>query len=264
MTRLIDIPFEEYILIDAVNKHSLDAVRQSPRKWEWQKTHPTEPTEAMIVGSATHCLTLEPDLFPRSYIVAPKIDKRTKAGKEEWSQFLEANAGKSVLTPEQMADIEAMAHVVRNHPVAKEYLEMDGVFEGTAITVDKSTGLKTKVRPDLYIGEPIYTAIDLKTARSVTERAIRYACLDYRYHVQAAFYMDMLNNAGVPCEDFIFIFVDKAAPNDVAVVRLDKASLALGRMEYMEDIQRLKDYLDGKITWNGPLGGNRVQEISLV
>jgi hypothetical protein len=46
---------------------------------------PVQPTDAMKQGSLVDCLITEPQNFDRKYVVAPKVDRRTKAGKEAWA-----------------------------------------------------------------------------------------------------------------------------------------------------------------------------------
>ena len=68
---------------------------------KYQAENPMEPTPAMALGSAVHCLTLTPDKFKSQFAVAPKIDRRTKAGKEEWENFTLTAATKTVIKQDQ-------------------------------------------------------------------------------------------------------------------------------------------------------------------
>lgn len=257
---LRNIPFKEYLELDYVNKHQLDDINHSIRRWLWNKKCPREPTEAMIIGSATHTAVLEPDLFEQQYAVAPR-----KAGKAEYEAFVAECGDRIPLKPDVVADINAMSNVVRKHPVMAPLLGVPHIVEGTAIA--ETFGVYpwgVKVRPDLYV-PTAGIIVDLKTARSVNVNHIKYAIKDFRYHVQAALYIDVMRKVELEVNDFIFVFVEKNAPNDVYCVRLDKASIALGRIDYLNNMDRMFEYYEkGDRMWTGPLGGNEVQEVGIV
>ncbi len=95
------IGIEEYHAGPGVSKSDLDLIARSPAHYRAQKAAPREATPAMIIGSAFHTATLEPEKFDLEFAVAPEgIDRRTKAGKEEWAAFEAASAGKTVLKAE--------------------------------------------------------------------------------------------------------------------------------------------------------------------
>ena len=56
---------------------------------------------ALQLGSAIHTAVLEPEKFYDEYYISPKIDKRTKAGKEEAARQLKIAEGKSVIEKNQ-------------------------------------------------------------------------------------------------------------------------------------------------------------------
>ena len=55
------MPFEEYAAVPALNGSSLLHLRRSPMKYKHELDNPTPPSPAMILGTATHRLILEPD-----------------------------------------------------------------------------------------------------------------------------------------------------------------------------------------------------------
>ena len=66
-----------------------------------------ETTNAMSFGTLVHTMFLEPEQFEKEFVIAPKFDRRTKAGKEEAAAWEEANTGKMLVTDE---DNEAAKH----------------------------------------------------------------------------------------------------------------------------------------------------------
>ena len=77
---------------------SIKQFAKSPNHFLQYINREQETTPAMIKGSAFHVLTLEPDKFLDQYAIAPKVDRRTKAGKETWANFSSENEGKQILT----------------------------------------------------------------------------------------------------------------------------------------------------------------------
>lgn len=77
-----DLTDAEYFAHSAINCSGLKLISsKTPAHFKYQQSEQRKPTPAMIIGSAVHCATLEPEAFNERYIVAPKIDKRTKDGK---------------------------------------------------------------------------------------------------------------------------------------------------------------------------------------
>ena len=70
---------------------------KSPAHFKYWLDNKPEPTAAMQLGSAIHSAILTPLEFTKNYVVAPDIDKRTKAGKEAWAKFVEENT-KTIIT----------------------------------------------------------------------------------------------------------------------------------------------------------------------
>ena len=78
-----------------VTNSMLSWLKQSPAYFKSQIDKKSVPTDAMTFGSAFHCAVLEPDKFDDLYYVIPKLDKRTKAGKEEFAEHMSKAGDKS-------------------------------------------------------------------------------------------------------------------------------------------------------------------------
>ena len=90
-----NISHREYHAIEAVSNSYLSRLSRCPKAAKIAQ----EETPAMIFGSAFHSLLLEgQEAFGKRFAVAPKIDKRTKQGNEDWLLFAEQNVGKSIIT----------------------------------------------------------------------------------------------------------------------------------------------------------------------
>lgn len=92
---------EEYHSGPGISKSQLDDIAESPATYIWRKSAPVdeEKLKALDIGTALHCLLLEPEEFKDRFIIAPEFNRRTNAGKDEEKEFLAncAELGKTIL-----------------------------------------------------------------------------------------------------------------------------------------------------------------------
>lgn len=104
--------------------------------------------------------------------------------------------------------------------------------------------------------------LDLKTTDDVSEYGFGKTIAYRRYHVQAAWYLDILR--GLYGSDapriFAFIAVQKTRPYDVAVHYLTAEQINLGRMLYQQDLERLAQ-CERTGLWHGADGGELIQAV---
>lgn len=83
--------------------------------------------------------------------------------------------------------------------------------------------------------------IDLKTGADAGPEGFRNACYKFGYHVQAAYYMDLLEMAGRKVSTFVFIVVETRPTYAVAIHYMPRVSVEVetGRSTYT---RWLKDY----------------------
>ena len=95
--------FEEYLSKkDHISASDIKNFLHSPRYYFYKAfeeiKEPNKTTERHFpIGSALHELVLEQELFKTNYIVAPKFDMRTTAGKQGYAEFLATSNGKTIL-----------------------------------------------------------------------------------------------------------------------------------------------------------------------
>ncbi len=226
MPKIIKMSDADYFADPAISK-SLLARMSCPAKVH--TPYPESP--AMFEGTVIHCAVLEPDEFDKRYVVFPKIDKRTKAGKEEYAALMDAADGKEELKAELYDTAMNIQKAVYGHSMASELLS-GGKAEMAAFWEDERTGEPMKAKAD-YVGDD-YIA-DLKTTRCASPGAFSKSCADFRYHWQAAHYM-----RGVEKERFHFIAVEKTLPYVVECYQLDEASIDLGRVQIDEALDKYR------------------------
>jgi hypothetical protein len=194
----------------------------------------------MRLGTAVHTHVLELDQWQQRYITAPDgIDRRYKVGKEAWAAFEAQSEGRTVISREDADLVMAMGRSVFGHPAAAMLLGLPGKAETTHMWTDAATGLQCKCRPD-WLTDDGRLIVDLKTTENASPREFARSIAEWRYHVQAAWYLDGLEQAtGTRPEQFIFICVEKKAPFACAVYAADAEMIAAGAQTAARDLEVL-------------------------
>ena len=81
-----DIPYEEYAEIPAFRSHDLTSAIKCVYTWKNQK--PMTQSPALLEGRVQHTVFLEHHKFDDEFIIQPNVDRRTKAGKADYEDFL--------------------------------------------------------------------------------------------------------------------------------------------------------------------------------
>lgn len=213
-----------------ISKSGLDLINQSPAHFKVERKPPTRP---MAIGSAVHAAVLEPDEFARQYVMVDAKDRRAKAWKDAVQEFGE----EFCLMPAEAENIAQVQRAIRNHKTADELTSAEGFRELSAFVQDPETGALVRSRFDLVTTGAV--SVDLKTTRSATAEDFSRSIANFRYHVQAAFYSDVFEwITGEPLERFWFVCVETEPPYTVACYYLDDESIAIGRHEYRENLNR--------------------------
>lgn len=243
------ISSEDYHGSDAISHSKLEVFRERPLLY-WKrfvtKSLPREESPAFAVGSALHCLSLEPAKYAEGFVMKPEgIDRRTTAGKAAWAQFCAENDGKTVLDSDQTHAVGRMAGEIHAHPIAQKLLAR-GQPELTWRKPSTALGRDLQCRTDwfnsdgceLTEGRP-YVA-DVKTIDRLDDRnAFQKAFVNFGYHRQCGFYLPLLEDCGVVVRDFFFIVVEKCEPFGCIVYNATPDAIARGQDETVSDLVRL-------------------------
>jgi hypothetical protein len=227
----------------AASKSHLDLIARSPLHYWARYLDPNrvapEASPQMRLGTALHTHVLELSRWDEEIAVAPAMDRRTKAGKEAWQAFQDDAAGKTVISSDDADQVLAMGRAVMRHPAAAMLLGLPGKAETTHMWTDAATGLECKCRPDWLTDDGTIVA-DLKTTKDASPRGFRRSIGDYRYHLQAAWYLHGLEQAtGKRPDQFIFICVESTAPYACAVYAADAEMIERGHDQAMGDLAKL-------------------------
>lgn len=255
---LVAMPGDDYHGGPGISKSKLDAFAQSPRHYWLQNENPNrqpeKDTEALIIGAASHCAVLEPDVFTARYIAVPEDAPRrpTKTQREAkkpsddtrfaidwWREFETENAARIILTADQMAECLALRDCVYADPDCASLLQL-GHAEQSYFAEDEETGLLLKCRPDFLTEGGIF--VDLKFVRDASPFGFGRACAQHRYDVQAAFYPHVLDKhfGGFDAPVFAFIAVEKFEHGPIcALYYADAEMLTSGRAKVRREIPAL-------------------------
>ena len=210
--------------------HSDEAVGSSLSR-KLQSTTPMHAKEmletpmaslAMAAGSALHAAMLEPENDLAQAVVSPDVDKRTKAGKEEYATFAALNEGRCIITPDQAQQVDGMIAACNRDWRIKHCLSSCKKREVSVF--GEIGGYPAKARLDAWNGHGM--VCDLKSTRDLAcdfEKSIA----NFGYGMQAAWYRAVLRSAmessGRMLPDdfsFVFLVVESVAPFGTAVYRM--------------------------------------------
>ena len=214
----------------------------SPRYYYYKSFEEIKSTDLLegrhfSVGSALHEMILEPQKFNSNYIVAPKFDRRTKIGKQDYENFLLQTEGKTLLFEDEMNMIVKMAEQTMKNETLVDLIK-NSVKEISCYTTDEKTGLKLRLRPD-SLADSKNTITDIKSCLDSSYTKFKGDVYSYGYSITAAYYSDFLN-----VESYVFAALEKQAPYQVSLYVLDDEKMEYGRKQYRTALDLMKWSVD--------------------
>lgn len=252
--RYTNLSNSEYHSGPGISKSGLDRLAVTPEHYKaWLEDERETDSKALRIGTATHMAVLEPELFAERYArfddteICFKIGgAKPRATKEykEWKAAYDAEHGGQIVLPgDEYGEVVKVADSVRSRVTPKKLLSVPGAAEHSFYWNDAETGVLCRCRPD-FLREDGYL-IDLKTTEDASPRAFERSAENFRYHVQAAFYMRGLEAIfGEPVKGFIFIVVEKTPPYAVACYSADVEMIEAGNAEVDRCLRLYKTCLE--------------------
>lgn len=269
--------------------------------WTWNvnpNRPKKKDTPAGLLGNAIHTAILEPERFEKEYVAIPEewqypkalvnADDYKKACKElglkvtgtkpELKAQLQATAGftgvffedvvrdategKRTLKIDDMHVCKTIASRVRKHPVLGRHFESDGKAEHSIFWNDPDTGVLCRGRPDWWVWQNgVHCVTDLKSALSASPAGFQRAIAKYRYHVQAAMYLDGIKAiTGEEPNTWLWSVWEKTQPYANAAYVATPEMIEAGRQEYKK---LLKVYAECLQSDNWPGYNSELQYIDL-
>lgn len=179
--------------------------------------HPDPPTDAMKFGTAVHAYLLEPERFRSTWVVKPKIERRSNAGKADDAAWDAEHVGCTVIDADDLALIEGMGRAIEAHPVASKIIHAAGDREVVAIWNHSATGVRCKARID-YANLAVGLLVDVKSAADSRPAPWRRQAARLHYAMQVAWYQRGYSIAADMDTDFVFIVPGSKATNGRHIV----------------------------------------------
>lgn len=239
MEILHGVPEGEYHSWDMMSATALKTLdRATPLHLLAERETRTD-TSAFRVGRAVHSLLLTPARYELDFVVAPDIDRRTKAGKEEWEKFQGLADGRTVLTRDESNLVEEMRGGIMSHEAARNLISACGTDTELTIRGDFD-GVPAKARIDGWI-ESAGCIIDIKTHGGLASpQEFSRAAWNFGYWTQFAFYREMMRRAGMEVNSVVLIVVEKTPPHAAmcAGLHVDGLDLAASRIPELVNLYR--------------------------
>lgn len=202
--------YEEH---EGVRRSDLWYMNKSPAHFKYHMENPEPKTDALRFGAAVHKYVLEHTDFMNEYAIAPDVNRRTKAGREEWDGFIERceQPGKGWVTTQEFETVKAMLWSLTKNGLAVNLLS--GTHEKAFYWTDDVTGEKCKCKCDVlttYGGRPYI--VDYKTTESCEDGCFERSARRYGYQFQAGMYREGVFQNTLEEFGFAFVAQEKAPP----------------------------------------------------
>ena len=249
-----DLPANEYHADSAIGSSTLKTLaNRTPLHFIGSER---KESAAYDFGTALHLAVLESSKEDK--IVCGPDDRRGN----KWKDLkIECDAKDKILltSGDYEKVMKAKASIFRNDDCASL---LCGKIEAelSIFHTDKETGLRCKIRPDLF-NYGANVMIDLKTCLSASPEAFGRSIADYGYHIQKSFYEHVWNeHHQSEIVQFYFLCVEKEPPFATAIYQLNKATMQEG---YNLMRRSMSKYIEckEKNLWPGYASG--IQEIGI-
>jgi exodeoxyribonuclease VIII len=220
---------EDYYENPSLSHSRLKEIRKSPGHFKYAMDNPSPSTDAMNLGSLVHAMVLEPHTVEGAFLQLPKIDRRTKEGKQQYADFQSESMGKCCVSPADWKTAELMTESVMAHPVASLVLDdaiAHGQVEREYFWDDSRFGdkIERKAKVDGLCLDDHFgmksPLVDLKTTLDSSPHAFKRSVTKFSYATQMSYYREAVATSGVHSSGALIIAVEKKPPYATGVYRL--------------------------------------------
>jgi hypothetical protein len=230
----LDDNYKESITMkDFISIDELKSFLKSPRNYFFETILHKKETEIYSLGVSVCDLLFNETIFDEKYIVSPKFDRRTKAGKDAYANFTEfESVGKIILSEEENILIrEISTNVLINNELYNQVT--DSNYAKICYVIDKKTGLKIKLKADVFLEDEYL--IDFQSCKESSPTKFKTEIEYHNHNLTAAFVLDFLN-----MKDYIFVSCENKAPYQVCLYSLSEEYIISGREQYRMALDLLR------------------------
>lgn len=244
-----DVPFADYLALDAWGSSSLKAMRRGPpARVLYERNKGNHDTPATILGTAVHCALLTPDLYAAQYAVKPEgMTFASKDGKA-WRDDPE-RAGRIILSHDVAGTVDAIVASLLRKPEVAKSLDKATHREVSVVWTCSQTGELCKSRPDWMDPKHIF---DLKVSRHASQgdSLAQRAYFEGWMH-QGAHYRTGAVEAGIGLVGSRLVVVEPVAPHFVYTLEVKPDALDLLEIENLDMLKQLRECRRSG-NWPGP------------
>jgi len=270
-----EIPNETYHAFGSpgVSRSGLALVLQCPQEYEEKYLEPQEEKteekrKALIIGSASHTIVLEPGRFHEQYlsdwnlmqqVVEEKPDvkspRATKRFKELRAQAMEDRPGLTILKHTDYNDVYRLRDIIERNALAKAMLT-GGKAEHTLYWTDPETGMLCKDRIDLIRDDLTRPkAVEFKTIANIHK--FRAHIGEHHYDMQAVIHFEAINQVLGIQAPTVFVVRQKES----RVIRFGQLSETFANIGYRKWRKALSRYAECMKTQTWPGFPQEVEDI---
>ena len=194
--------------------------------------------EHFRLGRAIHVASLEPKKFIEFVVQQPEFKGTgSRREKAEWTAAQKKES--IILSQKEFLQIEGMVNSVLQYPDAVALMN-HGVPEISGYYRDKETGIKCKIRPDLW-DEKNEVLLDVKSCVDCSPYAFSKRIYEYKYHLSMAMYAEGIYQiTGKRPETWVFLAIEKKPPYECAIYICKEKMMKKGYEDYNFSMQKLK------------------------
>lgn len=240
------MPDSEYHADPAIGSTSVKQISISPANLYF---NPFKGSKSAHIGSAIHSALLEPHIFRERYVM--RDDITTRASKD-YKALAERHSPENIIVGSEVETITRMMETAQMNEDFTTYMSTKGDSEVSMFAECPETGLMLKCRFD-RLSQSLSYPLDIKSCRDASERGFSNAVGQFKYHIQAAFYLYVLKLAtGFESNNFAFFAIENTAPYRNCMYYIGEESLELGRREMWAALEKIKECMaDESIKYEG-------------
>ena len=232
-TKSLTDPNEFYHSQEGISASGLKKLKESPAHFMYEER---KETDAMRFGTMYHSFILEPDNFEKEYQVVDVGDRPNKKyGMAAKDNIAWLATFANPVSSETYEQLKAMKKVLFRHPYAKSLLT-NGEAEASyycEVDIGAAKPLKVRLRPD-NVKHKKRIVVDLKTAKDASVDGFKKDAANLNYHIQAAFYADMMElimeeELGY---EFFFVAQEKVKPYNFGIYQASPQFRSVGKYEW--------------------------------
>jgi len=207
---------------------------------------PDESTPGRVEGSVLHLFGLEPDSKEIDDIhVAPNVKRNTKEGKALWLEWCENElpgaskltkadipceiGGQYLVDEESYTRLSNVGDALHADPAYTALFKDREAVELSFAWEDDDSGILCRGRADLLTKDGIL--VDLKT--TVNPLGLERMIYNWKWPIQAAFYLDGLQANNVDAQSFIWVVCERTWPHPlIGVFECTPPMIEWGRAWY--------------------------------